>query len=68
MALTPDERTMNGERSPDPADDPVEAERRRLVREILKGLRGIRYGSLEIVIHDSKVVHIERREKLRLEK
>ena len=30
-------------------------------------LQGIRFGSVEIVIHDGKVVQIERREKLRLD-
>ena len=32
---------------------------------ILEAVRGIRYGSVEITIHDSQVVQIERREKLR---
>jgi hypothetical protein len=30
-------------------------------------LQGIRFGSVEIVIHDGKVVQIERREKLRFD-
>jgi hypothetical protein len=29
-------------------------------------LRGLRYGSVEIVVHDAKVVQIERKEKFRL--
>ncbi len=33
---------------------------------ILLALKGIRYGSVEIIIHDSKVVQIERKEKTRL--
>ncbi|HVR96907.1 MAG TPA: YezD family protein [Thermoanaerobaculia bacterium] len=41
---------------------------RRAEREILHALREIRYGSLEITIHDSRVVQIERREKVRLER
>ncbi|MDZ4859624.1 MAG: YezD family protein [Candidatus Hydrogenedentes bacterium] len=32
---------------------------------ILQTVRGIRYGSVEIVIHNAQVVQIERREKLR---
>ncbi|MBX7255565.1 MAG: YezD family protein [Candidatus Hydrogenedentes bacterium] len=32
---------------------------------ILKAVRSIRYGSVEIVIHDSRVVQVERREKHR---
>jgi hypothetical protein len=33
---------------------------------ILEAVRGIRYGSVEITIHDSQVVQIERTEKLRV--
>jgi len=33
---------------------------------ILQAVRGIRYGSVEVVIHNGKVVQVERREKLRL--
>ena len=32
---------------------------------ILQAVRSIRYGSIEIVVHNAKVVQIERREKLR---
>lgn len=35
---------------------------------IRRALREIRYGSIEITIHDSKVVQIERKEKIRLER
>jgi hypothetical protein len=34
-------------------------------QEILKAIQGIRFGSVEITIHDSKVVQIERKEKVR---
>ena len=30
-------------------------------------LQGIRFGSVEIIIHDGKVVQIERKEKLRFD-
>jgi hypothetical protein len=30
-------------------------------------LQGIRFGSVEIVIHDGKVIQIERKEKLRFD-
>ena len=36
-------------------------------RHILQSLQQIRFGSLEIVIHDSRVVQIERSEKLRFD-
>ncbi|NOU12144.1 MAG: YezD family protein [Nitrospira sp.] len=34
---------------------------------VLLALKGIRYGSVEIIVHDSKVVQIERREKMRFD-
>jgi hypothetical protein len=34
---------------------------------ILQALKGLRFGSVEIIVHDSKVVQIERREKVRVE-
>ncbi|MGH7230699.1 MAG: YezD family protein [Nitrospiraceae bacterium] len=40
---------------------------REIERKIALALKGIRYGSVEVLIHDSKVVQIERKEKLRLE-
>lgn len=36
-----------------------------LLKEIKSAIETIKYGSVEIVIHDSKVVQIERKEKLR---
>jgi hypothetical protein len=38
-----------------------------IVRQILTAIKDVRYGSVEIIIHDSKVVQIERKEKIRLE-
>jgi hypothetical protein len=37
-----------------------------LLRELAAALAGLRFGSVEIVVHDSRVVQIERREKMRL--
>ena len=34
---------------------------------ILLALKGIRFGSVEITVHDSKIVQIERKEKTRFE-
>ncbi|MGH8658968.1 MAG: YezD family protein [Gammaproteobacteria bacterium] len=39
-----------------------------LVQQVLRALRGIRYGSVELVVHDGRVVQIERKEKLRFER
>ena len=33
--------------------------------QLIRMLEGIRFGSIEITIHDNKVVQIERREKIR---
>jgi hypothetical protein len=41
------------------------AAERALLEEILRSLRSLRFGSLELTIHDGRVVQIERREKLR---
>ncbi len=38
------------------------------LEEIARAVRQIRFGSVEIVIHDSRVVQIERREKVRFDK
>ena len=40
----------------------------RIEQEILRAIKGIRYGSVEVIIHDSKVVQIERKEKVRIDK
>ncbi len=34
---------------------------------VRRALSGLRFGSVEIVVHDSRVVQIERREKVRLD-
>lgn len=36
-------------------------------RAIIHALKGIRFGSVEIIVHDSKVVQIERKEKTRFD-
>ena len=45
-----------------PAPDPGRNE----IQEILNALRGLRYGSVEIIVQDSRVVQIQRLEKHRL--
>jgi hypothetical protein len=35
------------------------------LNEILRAIKGVRFGSIEITIHDSRVVQIERKEKVR---
>ena len=36
-------------------------------RAVLLALKGIRFGSVEIIVHDSRVVQIERKEKTRFD-
>ena len=38
-----------------------------LTQQILRALQEIRYGSVEIIIHDSRIVQIERKEKIRID-
>jgi hypothetical protein len=42
-----------------------DAEHRQLALEILDALKGIKYGAVEIVVHDGKVTQIDRRERFR---
>jgi hypothetical protein len=37
------------------------------LERIVDGLNGLRFGTLEIVVHNSKIVRITRSEKLRLD-
>jgi hypothetical protein len=47
--------------------DASELQSERLTDKILRALSGIRYGSVEIIVHEGQVVQIERTEKLRLD-
>lgn len=40
----------------------------RILDEIAQALQGLRFGSVEVIVHDGKVTQIERREKLRLQR
>ena len=39
-----------------------------VIRRIASAIRGVRFGSVEVVIQDSRVVQIERKEKFRFDK
>ena len=41
---------------------------KKLLFQILKALRSIRYGYVQIVVQDSKIVQIDKTEKIRLDK
>lgn len=36
-----------------------------VMREIMRAITGVRFGSVEITIHDSRIVQIERKERVR---
>jgi len=38
-----------------------------ITNKILLAIKDLRFGSVEVVIHDSKVVQIERKEKIRID-
>jgi hypothetical protein len=44
-----------------------EDQRRKIEQEILQAIRGISYGSVEVVIHNAKIVQILRKEKVRFQ-
>lgn len=39
-----------------------------LLKEILEAVKGIRYGYVQLTIQDSKIIQIDKTEKLRLDK
>lgn len=39
----------------------------RSLQRILDAIKDLRYGSVEVVVHDGKVVQIERKEKIRID-
>ena len=38
------------------------------IEEILKDLKKIKYGSIEIIVHNGQIIQIEKKEKIRIEK
>ncbi len=47
---------------------PVAEDSADLIRSIAEAIKGVRFGSVEVVIQDSRVVQIERKEKFRFDK
>jgi hypothetical protein len=45
-----------------------EEQLRRIADELTQALSEIRFGSIEIIIQDSRVIQIERREKVRFDR
>lgn len=52
---------------PDTKKSSKEPQTANIANQIAAALQGIRFGSVEIIIHESKVVQIERKEKLRFD-
>ena len=60
--------TDRSERRPGAAAAPTSDERLAAVtREIIRAIESVDYGSVEIVIRNSRVVQIERKEKFRFD-
>jgi hypothetical protein len=60
--MKPDARPINGiDTEKDGSNDEV-------LRRIASAISGVRFGSVEVVIQDSRVVQIERKEKFRFDK
>lgn len=62
MSSTPENAAdaPNEDTLPAASDAPPE-----IVRRVLRALAGLDYGSVEIVVHERKVVQIDRRQKSR---
>ena len=55
---------LTGRREVQPDPDPGDE----ILRRIATAISGLRFGSVEVVIQDSRVVQIERKEKFRFDK
>lgn len=55
--------------TPDAQFDPlIDEHLDRAMREIIRAIKSVNYGAVEIVIQNSRVVQIERKEKFRFDK
>ena len=55
---------LNGRREVQPEPEPGDE----IMRRIASAISSVRFGSVEVVIQDSRVVQIERKEKFRFDK
>jgi len=56
--------TIDGE----PKSEALDDYQARAIREIVRAVRSVAYGSVEIMIQDSRIVQIERKEKIRFDR
>jgi len=52
---------------PSAGGEPAGDDLARVTREVVRAIRSVSYGSVEIVIRNSRVVQIERKEKFRFD-
>jgi len=45
-----------------------DAQLAKVIREVIQGVKSVNYGSIEIIIQNSRVVQIERKEKFRFDR
>ena len=64
MATHPTPATGLDDSGPDSVSIPMPP---LLLRELVEALQSIRFGTVELVIHDGRVVQLERREKVRFD-
>ena len=57
--------TQQHQQSASPKDNTASQERQ-VLDGIVNALSGLRFGSIEIVVHEGKVTQIERKEKFRI--
>jgi hypothetical protein len=43
----------------------LSASERELLREVASALRGVRYGSVELTVHDRRIVELNKTERIR---
>jgi hypothetical protein len=65
--MKPDARITNALEIDPPAESNGHNENE-VLRRIANAISGVRFGSVEVVIQDSRVVQIERKEKFRFDK
>jgi hypothetical protein len=46
----------------------LEKSQTRAIREVVRAIRSVAFGSVEIVIQNSRIVQVERKEKLRFDR
>jgi hypothetical protein len=58
--------TINDRQQSAPHKGNTPAQDKQVLDNIAQALTGLRFGSIEIVVHEGKVTQIERKEKIRL--